>query len=86
MARWKTKGRMNIVLRSTAENFKKYMNKHGQTKKNKLSYYDNMNKQQTLGVLGFLSTTRSFSKIPNEVRSLPKTSEVCRRRSSRENA
>ena len=39
-----------------------------------------------LGVLGFLQTTRSFSKIPEEVRSLPKTSEVCRRRSYRENA
>ena len=34
-----------------------------------------------LGVLGFLKTTRSFLKIPEEVRSLPKTSEVCRRRS-----
>ena len=32
-----------------------------------------------LGVLGFLKTTRSFPKIPEEVRSLPKTSEVCRR-------
>ena len=39
-----------------------------------------------LGVLGFLKTTRSFPKIPEEVRSLPKTSEVCRRRSYRENA
>ena len=39
-----------------------------------------------LGVLGFLQTTRSFPKIPKEVRSLPKTSEVCRRRSYRENA
>ena len=38
-----------------------------------------------LGVLGFLKTTRSFLKIPEEVRSLPKTSEVCRRRSYREN-
>ena len=36
-----------------------------------------------LGVLGFLKTTRSFLKIPEEVRSLPKTSEVCRRRSYR---
>ena len=36
-----------------------------------------------LGVLGFLKTTRSFPKIPEEVRSLPKTSEVCRRRSYR---
>ena len=35
-----------------------------------------------LGMLGFLKTTRSFPKIPEEVRrSLPKTSEVCRRRS-----
>ena len=34
-----------------------------------------------LGVLGFLKTTRSFLKIPEEVRSLPKTSEVSRRRS-----
>ena len=34
-----------------------------------------------LGVLRFLKTTRSFPKIPEEVRSLPKTSEVCRRRS-----
>ena len=39
-----------------------------------------------LGVLGFLQTTRSFPKIPEEVRSLPKTSKVCRRRSYRENA
>ena len=39
-----------------------------------------------LGVLGFLKTTRSFPKIPEEVRSLPKTSEVCRKRSYRENA
>ena len=39
-----------------------------------------------LGVLGFLKTTRSFPKIPEEVRSLLKTSEVCRRRSYRENA
>ena len=39
-----------------------------------------------LGVLGFLKTTRSFPKIPEEVQSLPKTSEVCRRRSYRENA
>ena len=31
-----------------------------------------------LGVLGFLKTTRSFPKIPEEVRSLPKTSEVYR--------
>ena len=29
-----------------------------------------------LGVLGFLKTTRSFPKIPEEVRSLPETSEV----------
>ena len=36
-----------------------------------------------LGVLWFLKTTRSFPKIPEEVRSLPKTSEVCRRRSYR---
>ena len=34
-----------------------------------------------MGVLGFLKTTRSFPKIPEEVRSLPKTSEVFRRRS-----
>ena len=34
-----------------------------------------------LGVLGFLKTTRSFPKIPEEVGSLPKTSEVCQRRS-----
>ena len=34
-----------------------------------------------LGVLGFLKTTRSFLRIPEEVRSLPKTSEVSRRRS-----
>ena len=33
-----------------------------------------------LGVLGFLKTTRSFPKIPEEVRSLPKMSEVFRRR------
>ena len=39
-----------------------------------------------LGVLGFLKTTQSFPKIPEEVRSLPKTSEVCRRRSYWENA
>ena len=39
-----------------------------------------------LGVLGFLKTTRSFPKIPEEVRSLPKMSEVYRRRSYRENA
>ena len=39
-----------------------------------------------LGVLRFLKATRSFPKIPEEVRSLPKTSEVCRRRSYRENA
>ena len=37
-------------------------------------------------ILGFLKTTRSFPKIPEEVRSLPKTSEVCQRRSYRENA
>ena len=36
-----------------------------------------------LGVLGFLKTTRSFPKIPEEVRSLPKMLEVCRRRSYR---
>ena len=36
-----------------------------------------------VGVLGFLKTTRSFPKIPEEVRSLLKTSEVCRRRSYR---
>jgi len=29
-----------------------------------------------LGVLRFLTTTRSFPKIPEEFRSLPKTSEV----------
>ena len=39
-----------------------------------------------LGVVGFLQTTRSFPKIPEEVRSLPKASKVCRRRSYRENA
>ena len=39
-----------------------------------------------LGVLGFLKTTRSVPKTPEEVRSLPKTSEVCRRQSYRENA
>ena len=39
-----------------------------------------------LGVLGFLKMTRSFPNIPEEVRSLPKTSEVFRRRSYRENA
>ena len=33
-----------------------------------------------LGVLGFLKTTRSFPKIPEEIRSLPKKSEVFRRR------
>ena len=32
-----------------------------------------------LGVLGFLKTTWSFPKIPEEVRSLPKKSEVFRR-------
>ena len=32
-----------------------------------------------LGVLGFLKTTGSFPKIPEEVRILPKTSEVFRR-------
>ena len=31
-----------------------------------------------LGVLGFLKTTRSFPRIPEEVQSLPKMSEVCR--------
>ena len=39
-----------------------------------------------LGALGFLKTTRSSPKIPEEVRSLPKTSEACRRRSYRETA
>ena len=39
-----------------------------------------------LGVLGFLKMTRSFPKIPEEVWSLPKTSDVYRRRSYRENA
>ena len=34
----------------------------------------------TLGVLGFLKTTRSFPNIPEEVRSFPKKSEVFRRR------
>ena len=33
-----------------------------------------------LGVLGFLKTTWSFLKIPEEVRSLPNSSEVCWRR------
>ena len=33
-----------------------------------------------LGVLRFLKTTRSFPKIPEEVRSLPKKSEVFQRR------
>ena len=33
-----------------------------------------------LGVLGFLRTTRSFPKIPEESRSLPKKSEVFGRR------
>ena len=33
-----------------------------------------------LGVLGFLKTTPSFPKIPEEFRSLPKKSEVFRRR------
>ena len=33
-----------------------------------------------LGVLGFLKTTRSFPKIPEEVRSLPRKSEVFWRR------
>ena len=33
-----------------------------------------------LGVVGFLKTTRSFPKIPEEVRSLPKKSEAFRRR------
>ena len=33
-----------------------------------------------VGVLGVLKTTRSFPKIPGEVRSLLKTSEICRRR------
>ena len=39
-----------------------------------------------LGVLGFLKTTQSFPKIPEEVRNPPKTSEVCRMRSYQENA
>ena len=49
-----------------------------------------------LGVLGFLKTTRSLPKKPevfqrspkssDDLRSLSKTSEVCRRRSYRENA
>ena len=39
-----------------------------------------------LGVLGFLKTTGSFPRIPEEVRSLLKMSEVCRMRSYRENA
>ena len=39
-----------------------------------------------LGVLGFLKTTRSCPKISEEVRSLPKTSKVFRRRSYQENA
>ena len=30
-----------------------------------------------LGVLGFFKATRSLPKIPEEVQSLPKTSEVC---------
>ena len=33
-----------------------------------------------LGVLGFLKTTQSFPKIPEEVRSLPKKSEIFRKR------
>ena len=33
-----------------------------------------------LGLLGFLKTTQSFPKIPEEVRSLPKKFEVFRRR------
>ena len=33
-----------------------------------------------LGVLGFLKTTQSFPKIPEEVQSLPKKSKVFRRR------
>ena len=33
-----------------------------------------------LGVVGFLKTTRSFLKIPEKVGSLPKKSEVFRRR------
>ena len=33
-----------------------------------------------LRVMGFLKTTRSFPKIPEEVRSLPKTSKVFQRR------
>ena len=33
-----------------------------------------------LGVLGFLKMTRSFPNIPEEVRSLPKKSEVFQRR------
>ena len=39
-----------------------------------------------LGVLGFLKMTRSFPKILEEVWSLPKTSDVYRRRSYRKNA
>ena len=35
-----------------------------------------------LGVLGFLKMTRSFPNIPEEVRSLPKKSEVFRSRLS----
>ena len=38
------------------------------------------------GSAGILKTTRSFLKIPEEVRSQPKTSEVCERRSYRQNA
>ena len=39
-----------------------------------------------LGVLELMKTTRTFPKMPEEVRSLPKTSEVYRRRRYRENA
>ena len=39
-----------------------------------------------LEVLGFLRTTRSFPKIPEEVQSLPKTSEVFRSLRTRINA
>ena len=39
-----------------------------------------------LGVLGFLKTTRSFPKIPEEVRSLSETSEDVRSLRTRINA
>ena len=38
------------------------------------------------GSAGIWQMTQSFPKIPEEVRSLPKTSEVCRRRSYWQNA